>query len=73
MERIIRAEAAAMRMTLASLLADVRGPAGPPRRGNTDAAGARVAERGALGVVRPGRIAPQGGREGRLGGGWDAG
>ncbi len=42
MERIIRAESAAMRVTLASLLADIRGPAGPtpfvpPRR---------VAERG---------------------------
>jgi len=29
MERIIRAEAAAMRVTLASLLGDMRGPAGP--------------------------------------------
>ena len=42
MDRIIRAEAVAMRVTLASLLADMRGPAGPPRRGNYDAPARRL-------------------------------
>ncbi len=41
MERIIRAESAAMRVTLASLLADIRGPAGA-----TPMPSRRVAERG---------------------------
>jgi hypothetical protein len=30
MERIVKAEAAAMRVTLAALLADIRAPAPPP-------------------------------------------
>jgi membrane protein len=42
MERIIRAESAAMRVTLASLLADIRGPAEP----TPFAPARRVAERG---------------------------
>jgi membrane protein len=47
MERIIRAEAAAMRVTLASLLGDMRGPAGPLQPWELSTLPARrVAERG---------------------------
>ena len=47
MERIIRAEAAAMRVTLASLLGDMRGPAGPfPPWELPTLPARRVAERG---------------------------
>src|SRR3954447_3066998 len=47
MERIIRAEAAAMCVTLASLLGDMRGPAGPPPPWELPTLPARrVAERG---------------------------
>jgi membrane protein len=47
MERIIRAETASMRVTLASLLADLRGPAGPaPPLEIPIAPPRRVAERG---------------------------